>query len=232
MEDNQNQDIPARANSSGIPNSNSTSPNPTQRRLLQAATHHADIASSLKSQYESALAEEALRQFRPSRGNENLFAKDIRTVIFELGRRFPYYSPAEQRERADKVTTAIEESLQNIADQVEESDPWEKKYDGPEAIRTIFEEVIEPSGVAENEVRKGVFTWGIHLMKVIGKFTEQELEELRAFEAQDGSERMYVEGCFADMAALSEFMEVDTYLDVYKALGILRGEKTQDDSEN
>ncbi|KAM7195052.1 hypothetical protein V8F33_006921 [Rhypophila sp. PSN 637] len=206
--------------------------NQSQRRLLQTATHHADIASSLKSQHESTLVEEGPCQSRPSRDSENFFAEDIRTAIFDLDLRFPDYSPPEQRERADKVTTAIEEILQSIADQVEGSDPWEKKYDGLEAIRTIFEEVLDSeSGVVGNEVRKGVFTWGIHLMKVIVKFTEEELEELRAFEAQDGSGRMYVEGCFADTAALSEFMEVDTYLDMYKALGILRGEKTQDDSE-
>ncbi|KAK4207110.1 hypothetical protein QBC37DRAFT_102427 [Rhypophila decipiens] len=249
MEDNENQDIPVRSNSSGIPNSNSTSPqypkadietwiqrldSPTQRRLLlQAATHHADMASSIKAQHDALQGEEfQLDALSNRRHRENLFAEDIRTAIFELGLRLPDYPPAEQRERADKVTTAIEEILESIADQVEGSDPWEKKYDGLEAIRTIFEEVLgSASGVVGNEVRKGVFTWGIHLVNVIGKFTEEELEELRAFEAQDGSGRMYVEECLADTAALSEFMEVDTYLHMYKALGILRGEKTEDESE-
>lgn len=106
------------------------------------------------------------------------FGKHARQADYVLNKKYERISGSNQYGAAGDAQEAVEAMLDDIVARTREDSVYPTKKSAVETMRSIFESVLDSVGVIGKEVRDDCDDWDAKFLKIMGTFTEYELERL------------------------------------------------------
>jgi len=122
------------------------------------------------------------QNFANDRANERAqtlnFAKYVRIADYILNDKYDHLSGSKQFDASGDAQAEVEVTLNVIVAQTREHSNYATKQSAVETMRLIFETVLDAGGEIGRCVRQDCNDWDAKFLKVMGTFTDAELEQL------------------------------------------------------
>lgn len=106
------------------------------------------------------------------------FAKYVQKADYVLNEKYDHLSGSRQFDASGDAQGEVEDMLDKIVAKTKKNSNYATKKSAVETMRLIFETMLEASGEIGRCVRRDCYGWDAKFLKVMGTFTEGELEQL------------------------------------------------------
>lgn len=101
-----------------------------------------------------------------------------KSAWYEMNQKYAKLSGSRQYDAAGDAQSAVADMLNTILEKTKEHSSYPTKKSAVETMRKIFKSLLLANDVVGHEIRKDCWDWDNKFLRVLGKFTEEDLQRL------------------------------------------------------